>query len=234
MKITTKGKIRMPEIHIHLSLTRTSGILAGIVAALAQENLALQTQKITRNTEDKGGSLNIVCEGEAPDIDALTGRMENCRGVGRLEFASIDGLAAIENGVRVEPEGDSAITVTAEPEPDNGESDNGVNIAAVTEPGMTEQASENDMPPEEAETTEPQRLTEETPLSGPPGEPASNHFSEIRTSPEPDQSHEPANTANSEPIDLDAAGELEGERENMSDQADKSRRPGLRRHRRLL
>ena len=71
----------MAEIRLHLELERASGILAGIVAALAQQGLELKSQKLTRADQGRGGTLDIQAVGEPYDIEALAERMTAARGV---------------------------------------------------------------------------------------------------------------------------------------------------------
>jgi len=99
----------MSELVLELSLKRSSGVLAGIVAALAQAGVHLQTQKLDRSGT---GWLTIHAEGDSPDPAALSERLNGTRGVDRLVRLIIDGETVIEDGASV-----AAAEAEAEPDP---------------------------------------------------------------------------------------------------------------------
>lgn len=85
----------MSEIVLELSLSRSSGVLAGIVATLAQNGLELKSQKLDRDLAARQGAagwLTIHATGEAPDPEALARRMASARGVDRVMRIEIDGI----------------------------------------------------------------------------------------------------------------------------------------------
>jgi hypothetical protein len=81
------------ELRLELSLDRASGVLAGIVASLAQNGLQLKRQQLERHA-DRTASLVIRVEGDAPDPAALAERLSAVRGVARVVRIEIDGRAA--------------------------------------------------------------------------------------------------------------------------------------------
>jgi len=85
----------MSEIILELSLVRSSGVLAGIVAALAQTGLELKSQKLERAN---GGWLTVHATGEPPEPSALAERMAATRGVERLMRMEIDGDLILAEG----------------------------------------------------------------------------------------------------------------------------------------
>lgn len=99
----------MPEINLHVKLNRASGVLAGIVAALAQQGLELKSQKINRDDDGKKATLDIVCEGELPDPAELAERLNAARGVEGLQRIESDGQLLMVDGAPAQP---------AEPEPE--------------------------------------------------------------------------------------------------------------------
>jgi len=96
------------EIRLHLELERASGVLAGIVAALAQQGLELKTQKLKRASEGRGGTLDIHAVGEPGDIEALAERMNAARGVSQVARIESDGEPVFADGALVLPEPDAA------------------------------------------------------------------------------------------------------------------------------
>lgn len=215
----------MPEIHIQLSLTRASGILAGIVAAMAKENLSLRTQKIIRNASDSGALLDVICEGEILDIDALTTRMESCLGVAQLESATADGVAMIENGERVEPIDESSQFTTDEPDDETGET----GASSATEhPGEREESSEND------DMAESRSVIEQARSADIPAQPAASQFSEMESSRGPARDPEVAEIAASEPSNANGANAGESQATESTEQAGKPKKSGFRRRRRIL
>ncbi|NKI34318.1 hypothetical protein HFP89_03980 [Wenzhouxiangella sp. XN79A] len=93
----------MAEVRLHLDLERASGVLAGIVAALAQQGLELKTQKLTRASEGRGGTLDIRAEGDPDDIETLAERMATARGVGRVVAIELDGEPVFADGAVIVP-----------------------------------------------------------------------------------------------------------------------------------
>lgn len=85
----------MSEIRIELKLSRSSGVLAGIVAKLAQAGLQLQSQRLDRSGT---GWLSVLAEGECNDPAALVDLMEATRGVDRLMALVVDDRALIADG----------------------------------------------------------------------------------------------------------------------------------------
>ena len=92
----------MPEIILELSLNRSSGVLAGIVASLAQAGIELQSQKLQRATEGRGGGLTIVGSGDSPDPAMLAERFNGTRGVEKLMRVIVDGEAVLAEGKPLE------------------------------------------------------------------------------------------------------------------------------------
>lgn len=88
----------MPEIVLELSLNRSSGVLAGIVASLAQAGIELKSQKLQRATEGRGGWLTIVGSGGSPEPTALAERLDGTRGVEKLMRVVVDGEAVLAEG----------------------------------------------------------------------------------------------------------------------------------------
>lgn len=88
----------MPEIKLELSLSRSSGVLAGVVASLAQAGIALKSQKIQRANEGRGGWLTILGEGEPPAPPVLADKLNNTRGVDRLMRMVVDGETLLAEG----------------------------------------------------------------------------------------------------------------------------------------
>lgn len=88
----------MPEIVLELSLNRSSGVLAGVVASLSQAGIELKSQKLRRASEGRGGWLTVVGEGEAPTPSVLAERLNNTRGVDRLMRIVVDGEATLAEG----------------------------------------------------------------------------------------------------------------------------------------
>lgn len=88
----------MPEIVLELSLNRSSGVLAGVVASLSQAGIELKSQKLRRASEGRGGWLTVVGEGEAPTPSVLAERLNNTRGVDRLMRIVVDGEATMAEG----------------------------------------------------------------------------------------------------------------------------------------
>lgn len=119
----------MPEIIIELSLNRSSGVLAGIVASLAQAGIELQSQKLQRATESRGGWLTITGSGESPNPAALAERLNGTRGVEKLMRVIVDGEAVLAQGKPLEDQiqtGDLAELSAgsdSEPEPTQRASD---------------------------------------------------------------------------------------------------------------
>ena len=92
----------MPEIILELSLNRSSGVLAGIVASLAQAGIELKSQKLQRATEGRGGWLTVVGAGDSPDPAVLAGRFNGTRGVEKLMRVIVDGEAVLAEGKPLE------------------------------------------------------------------------------------------------------------------------------------
>lgn len=88
----------MAEIRLELNLARASGVLAGIVAALAQAGLELRFQRLARATDGRGGTLDMVLDGVPPEPGDLVTMMEAARGVDRLMRIEIDGEAVLAEG----------------------------------------------------------------------------------------------------------------------------------------
>lgn len=88
----------MPEIELELSLSRSSGVLAGIVASLAQAGIELKSQKLRRAGEGRGGWLSILGEGELPEPSILAERLNSTRGVDRLVRMVVDGETVLAEG----------------------------------------------------------------------------------------------------------------------------------------
>lgn len=88
----------MPEIILEISLNRSSGVLAGIVASLAQADIELKSQKLQRATEGRGGWLTIVGSGESPEPAELAERLDGNRGVEKVMRVIVDGEAVLAEG----------------------------------------------------------------------------------------------------------------------------------------
>lgn len=88
----------MPEIILEISLNRSSGVLASIVASLAQAGIELQSQKLQRASEGRGGWLTVTGAGESPAPAALAERLNGTRGVEKLMRVTIDGEAVMAEG----------------------------------------------------------------------------------------------------------------------------------------
>lgn len=88
----------MPEIILELSLNRSSGVLAGIVASLAQAGIELKSQKLQRATEGRGGWLTITGSGDVPESAVLAERLNGARGVEKLMRVIVDGQAILADG----------------------------------------------------------------------------------------------------------------------------------------
>lgn len=96
----------MAEFRLHLELERASGVLASIVARLAQQGLELKSQKLERASEGRGGTLDIVAEGDNEDIASLARNMAAARGVGRVVRIQRDNEAVFAKGAVIEPAAD--------------------------------------------------------------------------------------------------------------------------------
>jgi hypothetical protein len=108
VKPNPRGSPDVAELRVHLALERASGVLAGIVASLAQKKLELKTQKLTRAAEGRGGSLDIHAEGEPGDIAALAEHLAKARGVGEVVRIEVDGMIVFFDGAVVTaPEDDN-------------------------------------------------------------------------------------------------------------------------------
>lgn len=92
----------MPEIILELSLNRSSGVLAGIVASLAQAGVELKSQKLQRATEGRGGWLTITGSGDSPEPAVLAERLNGTRGVEKLMRVIVDGEAILAEGKPLE------------------------------------------------------------------------------------------------------------------------------------
>lgn len=92
----------MPEIILELSLNRSSGVLAGIVASLAQAGIELKSQKLQRAGEGRSGWLTIVGSGDPPDPAMLAERFNRTRGVEKLMRVIVDGEAVLAEGKPLE------------------------------------------------------------------------------------------------------------------------------------
>jgi hypothetical protein len=88
----------LAELRLELSLNRASGVLAGIVASLAQAGLQLTQQKLDRDPAGRGGWLVVRAAGDAPDPAVLAERLAGTRGVARVERIEIDGEAVLIDG----------------------------------------------------------------------------------------------------------------------------------------
>lgn len=110
----------MAEIRLELNLARASGVLAGIVAALAQSGLELRSQRLARASEGRGGTLDIVVDGAPPEPGDLVALMESARGVDRLMRIEIDGEAVLAEGRVLEDimDADSLAALAAGPAPE--------------------------------------------------------------------------------------------------------------------
>jgi|GEM_PF-4016039 len=108
----------VPEINLHVKLNRASGVLASIVAALAQQGLELKSQKINRDDDGKKATLDIICEGELPDPAELAERLNAARGVEGLQRIESDGQLLMVDGAPVQStQPGIADEPVAEPEP---------------------------------------------------------------------------------------------------------------------
>ncbi len=113
----------MPDIVLELALRRSSGVLAGIVAALAQAGLELKSQKLDRSGT---GWLTVQASGDAPDPGALSERMARISGVDRLVRLDVDGETLITDGEpviqaidnQVDADDLATLSVSADPSPD--------------------------------------------------------------------------------------------------------------------
>jgi hypothetical protein len=105
------------DIRIQLALERASGVLAGIVAALAQKNLELKTQKLTRASEGRGGELDIRAEGLPGDIPSLADHLASARGVGEVVRIEVDGIIVFFDGDEVNAGDDAHNPFTLDGEP---------------------------------------------------------------------------------------------------------------------
>jgi hypothetical protein len=79
-------------------LNRSSGVLAGIVASLAQAGIEFQSQKLQRATEGRGGWLTITGSGDSPNPAVLAERLNGTRGVEKLMRVIVDGEAVLAEG----------------------------------------------------------------------------------------------------------------------------------------
>jgi len=96
----------MSDIVLELALRRSSGVLAGVVASLAQAGLALKSQKLDRSGT---GWLTVHLSGDIPDPGMLSERMSTTRGVDRLVQLDVDGETLIADGQLVVHELDDQI-----------------------------------------------------------------------------------------------------------------------------
>ena len=94
----------MAAFRLKLELDRASGVLASIVAQLARQGVELKTQKLTRAAEGRGGSLDILAEGEAGDIAEFAEQMAAARGVDHVVSIERDGELVFADGEVIEPE----------------------------------------------------------------------------------------------------------------------------------
>lgn len=92
----------MSDIILELSLRRSTGVLAGVVASLAQAGIELRTQKLQRAAGGAGGWLTITGEGNAPAPSILAQRLGSTGGVDRLVRMSVDGELVLAEGRPIE------------------------------------------------------------------------------------------------------------------------------------
>lgn len=98
-RIARSRETRLPEITIELSLSRSSGVLAGIVGTLARTGIELRRQTLKRDEEGKGGWLAITGEGTPPAPAVVAENLNATRVVDRLLGMVLDGEAVLAQGV---------------------------------------------------------------------------------------------------------------------------------------
>jgi len=136
----------VPEIILEFSLNRSSGVLAGIVASLAQAGIELQSQKLQRAPEGRGGWLTITGTGESPSPNVLAERLNGTRGVEKLMRVIVDGEAVLAEGKpldnQIQPDDlaelSAGSSADAEPEPDAPEALAQTNDPQETHAGATD------------------------------------------------------------------------------------------------
>lgn len=92
----------MSEIILELSLSRSSGVLAGVVASLAQAGIELRTQRVRRATEGRGGWLTVNAVGEPPAPETMAKYLSDTRGVEKLMRMIVDGEVVMAEGKPIE------------------------------------------------------------------------------------------------------------------------------------
>jgi outer membrane biosynthesis protein TonB len=166
----------MPEVEIVLSLSRRSGVLAAVVAAVRRANLEFQSQRMV---DDAGQPrLLLRAEGEPSSLESIEAAFESVRGVERVVEVLVDGVPLVD-----------------EPELPEVESEDPSNDLAP-EPDATEQPeSELDLEPEPE--LEPEAVPEassgadETPESMPPDQAAEEIDSRSDSEANPNQGRVP-------------------------------------------
>lgn len=88
----------MADLAFELELTRSSGVLAGIVASLAQAGIHVQSQRLDRGDGDRPASLAVIATGELVSLEVLMERMRETRGVSHLVRLEVDGELRVANG----------------------------------------------------------------------------------------------------------------------------------------
>ncbi|MFU8878239.1 MAG: hypothetical protein ACNA7E_08870 [Wenzhouxiangellaceae bacterium] len=166
-RMNKKGN-EVPEINLHLKLNRASGVLAGIVAALAQQGLELKSQKINRDDDGKKATLDIVCEGELPDPAELAERLNAARGVEGVQRIESDGQLLMVDGAPVQ----SPAAVNAEPAEQEHEISGAATVPEIADEPVAEPTPAAAVAPEAEPLQQPQHEPKPEPEPLPVAEPA--------------------------------------------------------------
>lgn len=151
----------MPEVEIVLSLSRRSGVLAAVVAAVRRANLEFQSQRMV---DDAGQPrLLLRAEGEPSSLESIEAAFESVRGVERVVEVLVDGVPLVDAPElpELEPEvlsDDSAPLaqepeVSAQPEPElepESEPEPKLEPEPVTEASSAEDEAPETMPSDPA------------------------------------------------------------------------------------
>jgi hypothetical protein len=108
----------MPEVEIVLNLSRRSGVLAAVVAAVRRANLEFQSQRMV---DDAGQArLLLRAEGEPTSLESVEEAFESVRGVERVVEVLVDGVPLVDAPElpEEEPEVLSDDSAPLAPEPD--------------------------------------------------------------------------------------------------------------------
>jgi len=88
----------MADLALELELTRSSGVLAGIIASLAQAGIQVQSQKLDRGGADRAPRLAVLATGEVNSLEVLMERMRETRGVSHVARLEVDGELRVADG----------------------------------------------------------------------------------------------------------------------------------------